>query len=687
MIERPLLATAATSTATSKILKPSPLADHSITANETSDSNYDSLARSPVDSTLSLGELQFIKNEDLMLAAMRDTLQQLKISVAKADGNSSLQLDVIAKSSDTTLETSAEVLSPLPQTPADDKTAVAELDETPSSLSPHTLLSSSSNFPPARKLARVQEYLDDNRILDAYTLLQRWLGQYKARLDKQDFASLIYRWSALDDHVLTLIAADMAANGVSPGVVETLPTADATTAESPSPPAVLTPPAQDHADPLAAHTRAATTGGMLSSSLAPSAAISHSPSHTSQAPSAISRATSGTGTMNRFSSPVSAATTTATDHSTASNDTSHLRPWKHRQSQSTAAPFDLLLVASPGPVASSTATTANASTTTGIEQRHWTSLVTIANEERAKKHETALSHAMSPGPLTLRRKMAMENTGGMSTTGKHPLLSITLDSASQESLPEVKRADASNHNHDHHHGHPLVHIPVSAELTDCMCFNLFKQSLKLQIPLTFGAYFALAKALADRAEYQEALGVLSEMPEDMWTIEVFKFLIYLYVTKRPKDLAAASKLLQQFVPERPEERAVLWLYHTSLVRQAKWADCIERFEETKSNAAPVSSSAAIPLENAIMEVALTYGEYAYGWQVFEKMKQIDRHSPLIVMTICWKAFFHSPQLSGVGEDDKVQKQQHRSLWEARAWACYGRANKVLDAHSKESTTK
>jgi len=85
------------------------------------------------------------------------------------------------------------------------------------------------------------------------------------------------------------------------------------------------------------------------------------------------------------------------------------------------------------------------------------------------------------------------------------------------------------------------------------------------------------------------------------------------------------------------EKHVLWFYLTSLLKEAKWSECAERYEEARVNAEDQTHAAY--LDDAIIQVSLTYHQYDYGWKVYEAMKALNEHSPAIAMTLCWKAFF------------------------------------------------
>jgi hypothetical protein len=101
------------------------------------------------------------------------------------------------------------------------------------------------------------------------------------------------------------------------------------------------------------------------------------------------------------------------------------------------------------------------------------------------------------------------------------------------------------------------------------------------------------------------------------------------------------------------QSSVLWLFFTTLVREAKWSDCVDRYEQAKLNVVPPAllpntvknqeqfvAQAHTFLDNAMLEVSLIYEEYEYAWGVYEQMKNGgDRHTVVVLMTIIWKAFF------------------------------------------------
>ena len=102
-----------------------------------------------------------------------------------------------------------------------------------------------------------------------------------------------------------------------------------------------------------------------------------------------------------------------------------------------------------------------------------------------------------------------------------------------------------------------------------------------------------------------------------------------------KTADGTATTTKEHIPSAAEQH-VLWFYFTSLVKEAKWSDCMERFAEAKAN---TERAGWTHLDNAIMAVSLTYRQYEYGWSVYEQMKEMDRNSAAIVMSLCYKAFF------------------------------------------------
>jgi hypothetical protein len=87
-----------------------------------------------------------------------------------------------------------------------------------------------------------------------------------------------------------------------------------------------------------------------------------------------------------------------------------------------------------------------------------------------------------------------------------------------------------------------------------------------------------------------------------------------------------------------------------------------------------------------MEVALNYRQFDAGWRIFEVMKEIDKHTLIIAVTLCWKAFM---SLLRKPSEDEGTAELHETndiqpdliQWEARAWALYQRAQS-MDHNSK-----
>ncbi len=64
---------------------------------------------------------------------------------------------------------------------------------------------------------------------------------------------------------------------------------------------------------------------------------------------------------------------------------------------------------------------------------------------------------------------------------------------------------------------------------------------------------------------------------------------------------------------------------------------MEQYEVAKLNA---SDHHHTYLDDAMLELCLTYEEYEFGWEIFERIKddEIEKYSLGLAMTVCWKAF-------------------------------------------------
>jgi hypothetical protein len=90
------------------------------------------------------------------------------------------------------------------------------------------------------------------------------------------------------------------------------------------------------------------------------------------------------------------------------------------------------------------------------------------------------------------------------------------------------------------------------------------------------------------------------------------------------------------------------MYFHSLAKEARWADCIAMYQHARINA---SDHEHTFLDNAALELALTcvlfarvisrYQQFEHGWGIYEKMKELDRFTLAIAMTLCWKSFNHA----------------------------------------------
>ncbi len=107
----------------------------------------------------------------------------------------------------------------------------------------------------------------------------------------------------------------------------------------------------------------------------------------------------------------------------------------------------------------------------------------------------------------------------------------------------------------------------------------------------------------------------------------------------------------------------LWLYHSSLVKDVKWTTCLERYEEAKQNAEDHKHTF---LDNAMIEVCLTHGQFDYGWKVYESIKEYDKYSYGLGITLCWKAFFNTLR-SQMGDHDTVTLHSSHIISITIAW--------------------
>lgn len=126
----------------------------------------------------------------------------------------------------------------------------------------------------------------------------------------------------------------------------------------------------------------------------------------------------------------------------------------------------------------------------------------------------------------------------------------------------------------------------------------------------------------------------------------------------------------------------------------------------------------LALDNAMIDLCISYRQYEYGWKLYEKMKSMDRHTSRIVSQLCLKGFFgeeasangtSNTGIKASGDSSPVQKTipsnslnpnsvlstvpestlslqstivddkasvttipDGKKIWEARAWAFYSR---------------
>jgi hypothetical protein len=62
----------------------------------------------------------------------------------------------------------------------------------------------------------------------------------------------------------------------------------------------------------------------------------------------------------------------------------------------------------------------------------------------------------------------------------------------------------------------------------------------------------------------------------------------------------------------------------------------------------------LALDNAMIDLCISYRHYEYGWKLYEKMKSMDRHTSRIVSQLCLKGFFEEEAASvGGGNNGKA----------------------------------
>ena len=96
-------------------------------------------------------------------------------------------------------------------------------------------------------------------------------------------------------------------------------------------------------------------------------------------------------------------------------------------------------------------------------------------------------------------------------------------------------------------GDPYVNEVNGVPAERLLIWKLFgRLHQKSDIFLAEDIYLTMAQRLAEHLELEKAIHVMQTLPRPMWTLEVYKLLIFLRLSKRPKDVEAAQKLLQQY---------------------------------------------------------------------------------------------------------------------------------------------
>lgn len=225
-------------------------------------------------------------------------------------------------------------------------------------------------------------------------------------------------------------------------------------------------------------------------------------------------------------------------------------------------------------------------------------------------------------------------------------------------------------------------------------FKLYEKITQAGVRLENETYRVLAEKFSSRNEPTRALKVLRAYGQENWTTSEYKLAIAMCLQTRPRSITLAERYLRSYgqsqieVSSRPAEssasskyltplhtatvseaeKQALWLYYQGQVKSVRWTDCLITYEGTRAqhNESP---AILLDLDNAMMEVCLTYQQYEYGWKIYESMTHVNRNSPPIVVSICRHAFFY-PQDIDTTNVELLKEWQLK--WEARAWAVYMR---------------
>lgn len=197
---------------------------------------------------------------------------------------------------------------------------------------------------------------------------------------------------------------------------------------------------------------------------------------------------------------------------------------------------------------------------------------------------------------------------------------------------------------------------------------LFYLYVHAKMEITHDAVFSLTDLLTRRLHPEKAIHIFELMLEmkehETWLLDlrIAKSMVFLYVIKRPADLLRAQNIIRQHTAlkhslrhahdeQHKNSEHVLWLYFMSLVREAKWSDCMERYEEAKVNQTVETRNTN--LDSCMMEVSTTYNEFEYGWLVFNQIKKLDRYSIIAATMLTWKAYFCADNDNQVGQVTSV----------------------------------
>lgn len=235
-----------------------------------------------------------------------------------------------------------------------------------------------------------------------------------------------------------------------------------------------------------------------------------------------------------------------------------------------------------------------------------------------------------------------------------PAASVSIGNslAAEELLESSANVNTTDMLSDDDEDDPLErYVPAAHK---CITWKLFERIMEDNIRLDPEAYLVLAERLDANDEAERALKVLESMGKELWDFDIYKFAIHVCLHTRPQNIEYVRGLIKEFGERNPatdEQVNLLWMFFHSQAKEAKWTECVLRYEETRSKTTNTRSK--MELDNAMMELCLTYDAYEYGWGIYEKMTEMSKHSCVVAMRLCRLAFYSLMNNSSLTESGKT----------------------------------